>query len=346
MMKLPLPASLLALALAFSPLAHGSSNLPALGADHGATSVSGLSSGAFMAVQYQVAYSGSVVGAGVVAGGPYYCAAGLLVNAAICMGQAPFPPNPALLLTAAQGFAASGQIDPLTGLQHHRIYVFSGTKDTVVYQQAVDATVGFFRNAGVADTNLVYVNNVPAGHALLTPAFGNSCGANAAPYISKCKVHHQAYDQPGAMFAQIYGTAKAPASKLSGKIITFNQREFADAGTGMAADAYAYVPASCNAGKACRVHVAFHGCKQSAAVVHDDFYGKSSYNNWADTNNIIVLYPQVNASDVPYNPQGCWDWFGYTGVNYAFKSGPQMVAVHAMVERLTATPANTVAAGQ
>lgn len=346
-MKLPVHACMLAVALAFSPLAHSSGNLPALGADHGATSVSGLSSGAFMAVQYQVAYSSSVVGAGVVAGGPYYCAAGSLVNAAVCMGQVPFlPPNPALLLMSAQGFAASGQIDPLTDLQNDRIYVFSGTKDTVVYQQAVDATVTFFKDAGVADANLVYVNTVPAGHALLTPAFGNNCAANAAPYISKCTVHHAAYDQPGAMFAHIYGNAKAPASKLSGKIITFNQREFADAGTGMAADAYAYVPASCNAGKACRVHVAFHGCKQSAAVVRDDFYGKSSYNNWADTNHIIVLYPQVNASNVPYNPQGCWDWYGYTGINYAFKSGPQMMAVHAMVERLTSPPANTVAAGQ
>jgi len=44
---------------------------PALGADPSRTSVSGLSSGAFMAVQYQVAFSGSVIGSGIVAGGPY-----------------------------------------------------------------------------------------------------------------------------------------------------------------------------------------------------------------------------------------------------------------------------------
>ena len=39
------------------------------------TSVSGLSFGAFMAVQLQVDYSDSIIGAGVVAGGPYYCVA-------------------------------------------------------------------------------------------------------------------------------------------------------------------------------------------------------------------------------------------------------------------------------
>jgi poly(3-hydroxybutyrate) depolymerase len=313
--------------------------LPALGADPAHTSVSGLSSGAFMAVQYQVAYSGSVMGAGVVAGGPYYCAAGNLLNAGICMGQVPFvPPNPALMVTAAQGFAALGQIDPLDGLQHDRIYVFSGTKDTVVYQQAVDATVSFFKEAGVPDGNLKYVNSLPAGHALITPSFGNDCAANAAPYISHCTVSHQSYDQPGALLKFIYGPLNAPAKQLSGKIIAFNQREFASAATAMADEAYAYVPQACSQGTACRVHVAFHGCKQSANVVGNDFYQKTSYNQWADTNNIVVLYPQVNASSIPFNPQGCWDWFGYTGQNYALKSGLQMLAVNAMISRLTSKP--------
>ena len=44
--------------------------LPALGADLEATSVSGLSSGAFMASQFHIAHSRIVVGAGIVAGGP------------------------------------------------------------------------------------------------------------------------------------------------------------------------------------------------------------------------------------------------------------------------------------
>ncbi|RQQ25474.1 depolymerase [Burkholderia stagnalis] len=330
-----LAAAVLGAALC-SPLAWAADPLPALGADPAQTSVSGLSSGAFMAVQYQVAYSGSVVGAGVVAGGPYYCAAGSLYNTGICMGQVPFvPPNPALMVSAAKRFASNGQIDPLDSMQRGRIYVFSGTKDTIVYQQAVDATVSFFKQAGVPGGNISYVNTVPAGHALITPSFGNDCPANAAPYISHCTVSNQSYDQPGALLSFIYGSLNPPASQLGGKIITFNQREFAAASTGMADDAYAYVPQSCAQGTACRVHVAFHGCKQSANVVGDDFYEKTSYNSWADANNIVVLYPQVNASSVPYNPQGCWDWFGYTGQNYAMKSGSQMVAVNAMINRLT-----------
>ena len=48
--------------------------LPKLGADLAATSVSGLSSGAYMAGQIQVAHAKDIVGAGIVAGGPYACA--------------------------------------------------------------------------------------------------------------------------------------------------------------------------------------------------------------------------------------------------------------------------------
>ena len=41
------------------------------GAQTDEITVSGLSSGGYMAVQYQVAHSSSVAGAGVIAGGPY-----------------------------------------------------------------------------------------------------------------------------------------------------------------------------------------------------------------------------------------------------------------------------------
>ena len=43
-------------------------------ADIGESSISGISSGAFMAVQFATAWSGTIKGVGVIAGGPYYCA--------------------------------------------------------------------------------------------------------------------------------------------------------------------------------------------------------------------------------------------------------------------------------
>ncbi|AOJ68804.1 MULTISPECIES: extracellular catalytic domain type 2 short-chain-length polyhydroxyalkanoate depolymerase [Burkholderia] len=326
-------AAALTIALAaVSASAQASPPLPALRADPNQVSVSGLSSGAYMAVQYQVAYSASVIGAGVIAGGPYYCAAGSLTNTGICMGLLPNTvPDSGLLLTAALGFAASGQIDPLANLQRAKIYLFSGTKDTIVREPAVDATWSFFWLAGVPVTNIVYVADIPAGHAFITPSAGNACDANAAPYISHCRVGQSGYDQAGALLETIYGPLAPPVAQPTGRAITFDQREFAPASSGLAADGYAYVPSACGASAGCKVHVVFHGCLQSADVVRD----MTTYRDWADANNIVVLYPQVAKAGTPGNPQGCWDWFAYTGQNYALKSGAQMRAVRAMIDRVT-----------
>ena len=50
--------------------------LPSLNVDLTQTTVSGLSSGAYMAGQFHIAFSAEVTGAGIVAGGPYGCAEG------------------------------------------------------------------------------------------------------------------------------------------------------------------------------------------------------------------------------------------------------------------------------
>ena len=53
---------------------------------------------------------------------------------------------------------------------------------------------------------------------------------------------------------------------------------------------------------------------------------------------LFVLYPQVDTSSSPDNEYGCWDWWGYTGSNYAHKSAPQMKAIMAMAKRLARAP--------
>ena len=212
------------------------------------------------------------------------------------------------------------------------MYVFSGTNDQVVKQPAVDAAVAFYKLAGVGDGAIKYVNTVPAGHGLITPAYGGECGTNASPWLNHCTVDGVGYDQAGAILSQIYGALNAPATALTGKIVAFDQKEFTSNAARMADEGYAYVPASCASGSPCRLHIAFHGCAQSAKAVGDKFYANAGYNRWADTNNIIVLYPQVNSSLL--NRQGCWDWFGYTGGSYPTKTGPQLAAVKAMADRL------------
>jgi poly(3-hydroxybutyrate) depolymerase len=308
--------------------------LPALGADATKVSISGLSSGAYMAVQYGVAFSSSTVGVGVVAGGPYNCAYVNIGGVITCMSGAPIG---LWSYEAALGFAFLGQIDSVDYLAPQKIYLFSGTSDPIVKQSVMDAVWDFYTAAHVPAANIRYIKQLPAGHAFISDDFGGSCGSTAAPYVNECTSGGVLYDQPNAILTQIYGPLHPKAATLSATPMAFRQTEFASSLTGMAKTGYVYIPAACQrgGGTKCAVHVVFHGCTQSAAEVGDAVYGRLGYNEWADSNGIVVLYPQVNTSVIPYNPKGCWDWWGYSGLNFQTQGGPQLSAVRAMVKRLT-----------
>src|SRR5437660_7696671 len=87
-------------------------------------------------------------------------------------------------------------------------------------------------------------------------------------------------------------------------MVGFDQREFAPgraaAANGLLDTGYLYVPKACEPGAAqrCRLHVVLHGCLQSAEVLRNEFYTKIGVNEWADTNRILVLYPQAHATTV------------------------------------------------
>lgn len=324
-----------------APLPAGAADaLPRLHADPSKTSVSGLSSGGFMAIQYGVAFSASVKGVGVVAGGPYNCANAEFGALALCMTG---NPTGAQAWAAAKSFEAFGQIDPVTGIAKQRVYLFSGKKDTIVVSSVVDATRDFYHAAGVPAGALAYVKQVPSGHAFVSPTFGKACGFNGDPYVERCIVKGNAYDQPKELLGHIYGPLHAAASSLSATVQPFDQRDFASEATSLDSIGFVYIPRACaGSGNGCAVHVVLHGCLQGYRSVGSDVYGLVGFNRWADTNRIIILYPQVMSSaGFPYNPNGCWDWWGqlgglvYTGPTFMVRSGVQLSAIKAMVDRLT-----------
>jgi hypothetical protein len=106
-----------------------------------------------------LAHSSRFCGAGIVAGGPYRCAesfraaaflaADAFEQSAINLCKNPLPqtaPNAELLAQLARATARSGEIEPIANLAHHRIYIFTGSKDDVV----PPATVARTRQAGLA----------------------------------------------------------------------------------------------------------------------------------------------------------------------------------------------------
>ena len=314
--------------------------LPPLGVDLSRTSVSGISSGGYMAVQFHIAHSAIVIGAGVLAAGPYYCAQGSAWTAVYnCMKPGMWTPLPALTLLEADTsiLARSGQIDVTDNLKRARVWLFTGKRDETVRPVVVAALKRYYE-AYVPPGAIAYVDGIDAGHAMITSDHGGTCAATAPPYINDCQ-----FDAAGQLLQHIYGPLVPPVASETGRLIVFDQTEFtSDAySISLADNGYAYVPRSCETAQ-CRVHVAFHGCRQNADAVGAAFVRESGFNRWADSNRIIVLYPQTISRygfggwpmSFVLNPNGCWDWWGYTGPVYHTRNGAQIRAIQAMLARL------------
>ena len=348
--KTAFPLALAALALlclgGLPGRALAADGLPPLATAQGETSVSGLSSGAYMAGQIQLAHSKDIVGAGLVAGGPHGCAEtesslsmpfwpiAMVQNTAqalmSCMATDWGIPDAAAREKRAKELAEKGAIDPLSGLADDKIYLFSGKNDETVLRPVVEAAKAFYEKAGVPAGNISLVER-DGGHAFLTEAAGGACGVTASPFISDCD-----YDQAKAILEWIYGPLAAPSEEPKGKFLLFDQGEYSEPGDGFADEGVVYVPESCAEQAGCRLHIVLHGCEQSRETVGDEFIKSSGYAELADSNRLVVLFPQISARTV--NPKGCWDWWGYTGLDYLGKDAPQIAAVWAMAESLAKAP--------
>lgn len=327
-----------------SSLAQATSSLPPLATTRDSLTVSGLSSGAYMAVQYQVAHAQSVRGAGVIAGGPYYCAEGQASRAlSNCMNPSPEapPPSPEVQDRMVNQFAGENRIDPPDHLRRQRVWLFSGGSDRTVRRPVMDALAGFYRTR-MPETSIRYVRHPEAGHAMPStePGSNGACENSESPFINRC----EQLDAAGDLLAHLLGPLQSKSAKPEGQVMRFDQRPFISGkpvDASMADEGYVYVPKDCQTG-GCRIHIAFHGCRQSAEVIGTRFVTDAGYNGWADTNRIIVLYPQVRSRygfamgswKLVMNPKGCWDWWGYSGANYHTKEGVQIKAVAGMIEQL------------
>jgi len=390
--------------------------LPELNIDLTQTTVSGISSGAFMAVQMGVAKSASVRGVAATAGGPYLCAldgayspTGSLSSIARCMQgdpdfkvfARPSAMGPAELDDMAQRTKSNARwkkIDPVENLQQQALWVFRGSNDGIVKQPVAQGLVDWYRRFMPA-SQVFYKDNLNAAHAQISaacpaapaetaasanaaPAACNLCPTTGGSFINACPDQpaapdHAPYDAAGSALQMFYGPLKRTASaQLSTQAQAFDQRPYlrlfdgnrspkASAEIAMGETGYVYVPPACREGQACRLHIAFHGCMQSATTIGRTFVDTAGLNEWADANRLVVLYPQAMPTNAeaaaasafnpwalasykanePLNPMGCWDWWGYNdnvalraqpGGSYATAQGLQIAAVWRMAQKLGA----------
>ncbi len=347
--------------------------LPALGLAGDSVTVSGLSSGAYMAGQLGIAYSATVRGAAVLAGGPYGCSRGSMMTAALNCSCA----------TGKQGMSQLGEmfgqgcqvlgagqyetysdsalkrnqprIDAPSNLARQRVFLLSGGADEVVDRRVVDAAEAFYRRHGVPSAQIEHVHLGSAGHGFPVQDAKAGCGLTRQPFINDCD-----YDAAGSLLRWLYpGLPSTPGRVSAAGFRRFSQEPYTRGGgfDGMDSSGWLYVPAACtSSGAGCRLHVAFHGCEQGQSFRLSDgsrygrqFVDGAGYNAWAEAGRIVVLYPQVRpntagarpGSSYRYNPKGCWDFWGYSsdrvGIDplvFATREAPQMKAVKAMVDEL------------
>ncbi|MDR2637980.1 MAG: hypothetical protein LBB55_06550 [Zoogloeaceae bacterium] len=352
--------------------ARGADYLPRLNIDLRETTVSGISSGAFMAVQMGVAHSNSIKGVAATAGGPFFCAGedswnGAAVEKVIarCMqGDPQFPAMPitenelASMREATKQWAAEGLVDPLESLARQKVWIFHGYNDGIVKAPVSEALRDYYRQFLPAH-QVFYKHELPAAHAQISAACVadkkkgascNTCSVTGSPFINTCAVGKTPYDAAGSALQFFYGPLRRVAShQLQGEILTFSQarytlrdgEEIEPGKISLAEEGYLYLPRACKEGKACRLHIAFHGCQQYAAKIGLDFVKSAGFNEWAEQNRLVVLFPQAASSFFsPANPNGCWDWWGYNDTgdkqagNYLTQQGLQTAAIWRMAQAL------------
>ena len=274
-----------------------------------------------MANQIHIAASNIISGAAIYAAGPYMCALGNIYTAeSECMseyGANVLKPNIYELIDITNTYAFENLIDNPINLKDDKVYIFSGKLDSVISQDIVLLLHEYYSNF-ILQKNIKTDYNIEAEHCLPTMDYGNSCNILSSPYLGKCF-----FDGAGAGLHALYGSLNEGLSNPV-NLYEFDQTNFFNKNeyTSLNNIGYVYIPNNCYYGNLCSLHISFHGCKQGIEYIGNSYALHSGFNNWAENNNIVVLYPYVKSSID--NPNGCWDWWGYTGESYATKFGKQI----------------------
>ncbi len=295
--------------------------------------VSGISSGGYFAHQFHIIHSELVEGAAIFAAGPYGCAGGdALIAMNICMKGAGVFGQGARSNAAIRWVSSFGILPTPSNLSDDRVFIFSGKEDSVVSPYVSNELNDLYGRLGVNDVK--YVNDISAGHTYPTQKNGVDCESSVSPYIGNCS-----YSGAIESMKWLYPDKKAHRLTRKGKFKKISQddyrRSFYLLNPMMGELAYLYIPARCAKGKRCSLHVAFHGCAQTISDIGTSFMTETQITQAADLYDVVVLFPQaIRSSKLGSNPNGCWDWWGYTGFDYQLSTGPQVELVYRMIKDL------------
>lgn len=316
-------------------------DLPSLDARSNDASVVGVSSGGYMASQMAIAWPQRFAGLGVIAAGPWACAQGALGLAlGQCMLTSKGPVDLAAIDERYRSYLKRELVGTPEQLATLRAYVWHGGADRVV-APAIGQSLAEQLSSWLADPDQQLrvivdaeaahgwpVGNAPASHEPESETA--DCAEGGGNHLLDCerRVAKEALDW-------IHGPAPESASEHAGRLVRFDQGDFE--ARGLADVGYLFIPEACEAG-GCPVTIALHGCEMSANEGDESFVRHSGLNQRAAAEGRLVLYPQAKASMA--NPQGCWDWWGFTESSWQIdplhdsRQGRQLGALMQMLDRL------------
>ena len=372
--------------------------------DEGLISVSGVSSGAFMAQQLHVAYSDLFSGMGSVAGGPYYCAKNMPPSSIDrikrqCMLGFGADMTGTTYINKAQQLSDEGKIAPISNLKNDRVFIFNSQADQVINPLLGNVSRIFYKNFvdspyknlkawayipsfgpfypvahGMPTTQAIYDKYENMGD-LATPCapsnsqmyswFPNQLMRGNDPWIYHCKFGGmQGYDLGKDILEHLYGRLSNKTSFRAENLYRFKQLPFVEGlasdealnDKGIGSNGFLYVPQGCKGGEqSCRLHVALHGCQQfpewrftgkigssvgGKKVQFGDLFYRYVYNDLAEANNIVMLYPQahnIGVEESDTNPYGCWAFWAMSDdevETYYTREGREMKMIANMVNAL------------
>lgn len=367
--------------------------------------ISGISSGGFLAAQMGVIYSDKISGIGTVAGGFYFCAQNHLqdkiqasqadregtralfrldpknpiyqaVN--VCMGS---PREAEMTFNVVADNFKAGLIANPENIKSQKVFVYQGTQDRVVKFQMQSKLEEFYTKLGVLPDNLELVEHPRGAHNFPTDQPHNQpCITQGVPYVASCN-----YNAAGAILAHLLNDTTLVREKSDSLYVVTQTPTTANAPERPSSVAtYGYLAASqkcLDNPSSCHLHVALHGCEMSdsfddafdrnysreaaAGLVYmrtkkqllplsqlsyieqkKNNYGlkkfafTAGYMDYVEKNNLMVLFPQtwITADNYPYNPKGCWDWFGWTGRDYATNKGKEASWLMNWIQEVKTSP--------
>lgn len=183
------------------------------------------------------AYSKSIKGAAITAGGPFWCAQGSQTTALTSCMSSPTSLVVSTLNNKVTSLATSGSIDPVSNLKGSKVYLYSGSKDTVVYPGVVKVLQKQYENFGATVTS---VYDVASEHAYITKNYGSKCAYKGTPYINNCE-----YDMASDALTTLYGPLNQAVTAVSANVIEFDQSTYISSTISMNTKGYLYVPTAC-----------------------------------------------------------------------------------------------------